>query len=159
MYANGFYARGVIKIDGVTYNPGAGVNTALDANNSTTANYGGLFRAGSSAGIGLYSIADNAGAVAGIYGVSTTAATGVFAVNSAGGPALSVVGPMNMTNSTVVANLNANLVNGLNFGTSPTSGSSSAIFSTTNKPGTPSATNSWLPVVISGTTWYIPIWI
>jgi hypothetical protein len=159
MYANGFYARGVIKIDGITYNSGVGVNTALDVNNSLTANYGGLFKAGNSAGIGIYGSADNSGAVAGIYGVSTTGAVGIYAVNVAGGNALSVIGPMTTTSSSVVANLNANYVNGLNFGTSPTSGSSAAIFSTTNKPGVPSATNSWLQVVISGSTYYIPVWI
>jgi hypothetical protein len=158
MYANGFYARGIVQINGITYNPTLGNNTALDVNNSGSAPYGGIFKAGSSAGTGIYAYA-SAGSSTAISAVSySSGATALYAGNSTGAYALLVDGLMSITNSYVVNNLNANYVNGLNFASYPVAGSTTGVLDLTNKPGVTGAYNSWLAVVIFGTTYYIPVW-
>jgi hypothetical protein len=52
----------------------------------------------------------------GVWGVGGAASTGVVAQNTGGGTALAVKGAMTIDNSTLVANLNADLLDGLNSG-------------------------------------------
>ena len=113
-------------------------------------------------GIGTYGYASGAGV--GVYGQCyTTGGIGVYASGAFGATALRVDGPMTMTNTSIVANLNADMVDGVHLAgllqtnNSVTSGSATATFSGTNKPGSNSSA-SWLPVTIAGTTYYIPVW-
>jgi hypothetical protein len=112
MFLNSIYARGIAKFDGA--NSASGGTYALVAN-SSIASQGGV--------IG-YSSAIFTGAIAG-YG-SSTAFGGYFdssgsqaalaCSRSGSGSALQVNGPMTITNSTVVTNLNANYLQGYTAG-------------------------------------------
>lgn len=105
---------------------------------------------------GVVGITHNS-SVAGIYGSASNAnAYGVYANHTGGGSALYVNGKMSITDPTLVTNLNAQLWNGLTVG-SPTTGSATVTFNSTNKPGS-NSTNTWLPITSGGVTVYIPVW-
>lgn len=169
MFANGFYARGVVKINGST-SSALGSTAAADLNSSGDADYGAVGFSDNAFGIGLVGYTSHASTGVGVQGTSTTAASfGVVAANNAGGTALYSSGKMQITNNTLVTNLNADLLDGLHASSfwqsggstvslsSVSSGSSLATFSTTTKPGSAS-TNTWVGIVINGTTYYIPAW-
>ena len=105
--------------------------------------------------------------------------------SSGSGPALQVYGgPMTISNSTLVTNLNADLLDGqhasnfvttsgtayaadrlngtagtniLRFVQGTLTGSATATFSGTNKPGSNSSA-VWIQIQIDGVTLYIPAW-
>ena len=169
MFANGFYSRGVVKINGSSASS-LGSTTAADINASGDADFGAVGFSDNAFGIGMVGYTTNASTGVGVQGTSTTSASyGVLAANNAGGTALYVSGRQQITNNTLVTNLNADLVDGLNASSfwqcggstvslnSISSGASTATFSTTTKPGTAS-TNTWVGIVINGTTYYIPAW-
>ena len=89
----------------------SGFTAAVHANTSLSSLNG--LQAFSGAGVGgraVYGLSVNG---YGVYGSGTTSgATGVQAVNSGGGDALSVSGRMTMTSTTLVSNLNADMVDG-----------------------------------------------
>jgi hypothetical protein len=115
-----------------------------------------------STGTGIYGETTSNG-----YGVQGWAGAsggqGIRAVGVSGATALFVDGPMQVTSTSTVSNLNADMVDGVHLAgllqtnNSVTSGSATATFSGTNKPGSNSSA-SWLPVTIAGTTYYIPVW-
>ena len=190
MFANGFYARGVVKINGSSASS-LGSSTSADLNASGDSDYGAVGFSDNAFGIGLVGYTSHASTGVGVQGTSTTTASfGVVAANNAGGTALYSSGKMQITNNTLVTNLNADLLDGNHasafLGVSATaadsdkldglhatsfwqsggstvslssvsSGSSTATFSTTTKPGSAS-TNTWVGIVINGTTFYIPAW-
>ena len=133
----------------------------------------------------------------GVIGWSNTG-TGVSAY-APSGTALNCNGVMVKTGTELVANLNADMVDGLHVGnsanqiplsnstmctglyaqltnyanfvwagyasttlklttTGPSVGGWSCSFNGANKPGNSYTSNVWLPVVINGTTYYIPVW-
>jgi hypothetical protein len=117
-----------------------GYSAAVEANSSTSASYGVVGRSGGGAGIlgthsgtgygvqGLLSLGvgaavfgqvastANAGAV-GVHGYTAkSSGIGVVAENAAGGTALSVSGPMSITSTTKVTNLNADRVDDYHAG-------------------------------------------
>jgi hypothetical protein len=83
---------------------------------------------------------------------------GVQANNPANGIALDVAGKMQISNNTLVTNLNANYVNGTSVTGIVASGSGVGTYLGTTKPSGTSTNNQWLAVVVSGTTYYIPAW-
>lgn len=182
MYLNSVYGRGIAKFDGA--NAASGGTYALVANSSIS----------SQGGVIGYSNAIFTGGMAG-YG-SNSAFGGYFdssgsqaalASNTSGsGAALQVNGPMTIFNSTLVTNLNADLLDGnhasafataaigtpayaadrlngsagsnvLRFVSGTTSGASTATFNAASKPGS-NSTNTWLVITIDATTLYIPVW-
>jgi hypothetical protein len=169
MFANGFYSRGVVKINGSSASS-LGSTTAADINASGDADFGAVGFSDNSFGIGVVGYTSNASTGVGVQGTSTTNASyGVLAANNAGGTALYVSGRQQITNNTLVTNLNADLVDGLNASsfwqcggstvslTSVGTGSSTGTFVGTTKPGA-SSTNTWITIVINGTTYYLPAW-
>jgi hypothetical protein len=169
IFANGFYSRGVVKINGSSASS-LGSTAAADVNASGDADFGVVGFSDNSSGIGVVGYTSNASTGVGVQGTSTTNASyGVLAANNAGGTALYVSGKMQITNNTLVTNLNADLLDGIQGSgfwqsggstvslNSVSSGSSTATFSTTTKPGSAS-TNTWVGIVINGTTYYIPAW-
>ena len=106
--------------------------------------------------------------VSGVLGVNTGSGTGVSAANTGSGPALQVIGPMTISNNTLVTNLYSQYTfylkgqgsgaSNLYFQTGPTTGASTASFTATNKPGTTSGSNTWIEVVIGGVSYQIPVW-
>lgn len=113
IFANGFYARGVVKINGSTINTTYSVTTAADINASGGSDFG-VIGYSNRVGAGILGWTDRASAGTGVQGSSTTVgSTGVVAVNNAAGTALSVQGRMQTTNNTLVTNLNADLLDGL----------------------------------------------
>jgi hypothetical protein len=159
MYANGFYARGVMVVNGSVYNPSFAVTTALNANQSGTSTDGITGYTSASIGHGVLGWTDNSGASAGVDGVSTVVGPyGVQAANLAGGFGLNVVGKMQINNSTLVSNLNADYVNGLHYAGVATPSTGTATFATTTKPSNTTTTNNWLQVIIAGVVYYIPAW-
>ena len=119
----------------------------------------------------------------GVEGNATTG-VGVYATATTG-KALSVVGTMSITSTTLVSNLNADMVDGLHatkfvrtdtsstitgnldvngdlrcntfrIDVTPTTGSALANFAA-NKPGGTS-TVKWFPISCNGVTYYLPVW-
>lgn len=106
---------------------------------------------------GIYGYASATGSK-GVFGSALSAsAVGVTASNGVGGTALQVLGPMTINNSTLVANLNAQKWNGFTTG-SVTTGSATATFVATNKPGANSS-NAWWVLSDGTTTLRIPCWL
>lgn len=162
MYANGFYARGVLKINGAVYNSGLGYTTAADVNGSGGASIGTVSYSNASTGFGLVGWTDSSSTYTGIQGSSTASgAYGVVANNNAGGTALYVAGKMQITNSTLVTNLNANYLRGLNYQNVPANGTGTANFVGTTKPSSGTSNNVWMKFILEdGTTVvYVPCWL
>jgi hypothetical protein len=107
--------------------------------------------------------AGNSGA-GGFFTNSSASGIGAVATNTGGGTALSVDGPMTISNSTRVTNLSADFArtligttsNQLRFVSGTSTGTSAATFSGV-KPGGAS-TNVWMTMQIDSTTIYIPVW-
>lgn len=113
MFANGFYARGVMKVNGSVYNPGLGYTTALDVNGSAGSAIGVVGYTNVSGGFGIVGYTTNAAAYAGVNGSSSqNGSPGVLANNTGGGVGLEVSGKMTISNNTLVTNLNADLLDG-----------------------------------------------
>lgn len=105
-----------------------------------------------------YGVVGNGGLGYGVYGTSGTSNKAVYANGSFG-----------TSSTTLVTNLNADMVDGLHAaafvqgaghttsigGTS--TGTATATFASTNKPGANSS-NVWLTITIDGSTLYIPVW-
>lgn len=134
--------------------------------------YAGLFNASGASQGGIKAFGgsgsavwgSNTGSGKGVYGeansgigVDGSSASGV-GVNaySATGVALNCNGPMTKTGAGVVANLNAELWNDLEF-LGMNTGSATGTYVSSNKPGS-STTNTWLVVKLGATDYYIPIW-
>jgi len=106
---------------------------------------------------GIYGYASATGSK-GVFGSAlSSSAVGVTASNGVGGTALQVLGPMTINNSTLVTNLNAQKWNGFTTG-SVTTGSATATFVATNKPGANSS-NAWWVLTDGTTTLRIPCWL
>lgn len=166
-------------------NPSGGFGTsALTVNSSLRADWGILAYGNGSGYSGVRGFnASNGGY--GLHGINNTAAgSGIRAENSSGA-ALSVVGYMTINSTTLVSNLNADMVDGLHatkfvrtdtsstitgnldvdgdlrcntfrIDATPTTGSATADFAP-NKPGGRS-TVKWFPISCNGVTYYLPVW-
>lgn len=138
-------------------------------------------------GAGVYGVGEGNGAAGVRGLSNNAGGFGLRGTNTAGGSALDLSsGTMTTANSTVVTNLNANYLQGLTssaFATTASgnvayasdrlngsagvnvlrfvqgtvTGSATASFSGTNKPGSASS-NVWIQITIDGTTLYIPAW-
>lgn len=134
----GVYGRGVIGVWGLAdVSNGSGVYGQANYSNSS----------------GVKGIAG--GSSWAVWGDNSGSGVGVRA-SSVSGTALQVEGPMTINNTTLVSNLNAEKWNGATLG-SVTTGAATANFVGTNKPGSTSS-STWLPIVVGGTTYYIPVW-
>ena len=149
-------------------------------------NGGGLKGYAGFAGVGVYGDGGTTGS-RGIAGVGrASGVTGVQATNTASGSALDVTqGYMTINSTTLVSNLNADMVDGLHatkfvrtdvsstitgsldvdgdlrcntfrIDATPTTGSALANFAA-NKPGGTS-TVEWFPISCNGVTKYLPVW-
>lgn len=105
-----------------------GVSQCVVANTSKSTSFGVRAYAGNAAG--LYGVADSVSGTAGVWGqgdiasgygvlgsASVSTAKGVKAQHEGSGTALSVVGPMTMTSTSTVSNLNADMVDGNHINT------------------------------------------
>lgn len=132
--------------------------------------YSGVFNSSGSAQGGVKAFGttgsavwgENTGSGNGVYGKSATGngvygegGTGVYA-KSVSGTALYVDGSMVKIGTSLVGNLNAELWGSMKV-TANTTGSATATFGASSKPGS-SSTNTWLVIDAAGTTYYIPIW-
>lgn len=148
---------------------------------------GGLKGNAGSSGVGVYGDGGTTGS-RGIAGVGrASSVVGVQATNTANGLALEVTqGYMIINSSTLVSNLNADMVDGLHAsrfvrtdinsavtgninitGTlqadnlridkTPTTGLGTANFVTASKPGGTSSVR-WIDINCNGTTYYLPVW-
>lgn len=162
MYANGFYARGVMKVNGSVYNSGIGSTTAVDVNAAAGATEGVVGYTNTSTGHGIVGWTNASVLATGVQGTGTTSATiGVTANNTGGGVALKVAtGRMTIDNSTLVTNLNANYLRGLNYQNVPANGTGTANFVGTTKPSSSTTNNVWMKFILEdGTTVvYVPAW-
>ena len=103
--------------------------------------------------------------LSGVYGISSSTGPGVTAHNAVGGTALSVIGAMTITSTSLVSNLYAQtaqemkgtVANTLKFRRGVVSGSATATFNAANKPGS-NTTNNWIELQIDSTTLYVPAW-
>jgi len=130
------------------------------ANNNNVA---GLFNATGSSAVGIQ--ANSQGSNPTIEAYSTGTGAGVYGSGSTNG--VYSAGPFGTSSSAFVNNLYSqytqNLVGQgsgtlLYFQTGPTTGSSTATFNPANKPGTTSGSNTWIEVIINGSSYQIPVW-
>lgn len=163
MFANGFYARGVMKVNGSVYNPGIGYTTALDANPSAGSSIGVTGYTNVSGGFGLVGWTDSASSYSGIIGTSVlNGSVGVIAANNGGGVALNVSGKMTITNNTLVTNLNADLLDGQHASSfvQVASGTSNDNYfyyvNNTTSPSNPTTPAAWIKVSTNsgGVVWF-----
>jgi hypothetical protein len=168
---SGFTWAGVFNASGAS-NGGvvafAAANYAINGNgtaNGATGVWGagtgstsnGVLGTGDS-GKGVYGFTTNVSNGFGVHGQSqASAGAGVKAENIGSGKGLQVIGPMTIDNNTLVSNLNANFINGNSISNSTGTGSATATFVNTNKPGANSS-NVWVLMNIGGTTIYVPGW-
>ena len=149
--------------------------------------YGYNSTSASNVGSGVHGVADGASAsgVRGIS--NSSGGYGVRATNNSAGVGLDISnGTMTTSNNTLVTNFNANYLQGnlasafatvavgtdayaanrlngsagsnvLRFVQGTVTGTATASFSGTNKPGANSS-NVWIQMTIDGTTFYIPVW-
>jgi len=158
MFANGFYSRGVVKINGSSASS-LGSTTAADVNSSGDADYGVVGFSDNAFGIGVVGYTNHISTGAGTQGTSlTNASYGVVAANNAAGTALFVSGKMQITNNTKVTNLNADLLNGLKFDSIAAAGTGTGNYVGTTKPSSTTTSNQWLKIDIGGVFYYIPAW-
>lgn len=126
---------------------------------SATAGSGGFGVRGSAGTSGSIGVSGTGGSASGAEGVRATQGSG-------GGVALAVVGPMTITSSALVSNLRAATCqladNSTKFATyadgGSSTGTSTATFVSTNKPGSNSS-NVWWSLTNGSTTIRIPIWL
>ena len=145
---------------------------------SATAGVGGFGVRGNAGTSGSIGVSGTGGSASGAEGVRATQGTG-------GGVALSVIGPMTISSSALVSNLNADMVDGLHASSfvrtdvnslvtgniditgwlqtdnlridkTPTTGVAVPTFAN-NKPGVAS-TVRWVDINCNGTTYYVPVW-
>ena len=93
-----------------------------------------------------------------IQAITVQSTRQVFIATPTSGPALSVAaGAAGQLTLTVAGNGAGNASIGIN--TSATTGTQTATFTATNKPGTATtAPTKWLPINLDGTKYYIPCW-
>lgn len=164
---------------------GSSIYTVV-CNAASITNGGGLKGYAGSNGVGVYGDGGTTGS-RGIAGVGrASGVTGVQATNTASGSALDVTqGYMTINSTTLVSNLNADMVDGLHatkfvrtdisstitgsldvdgdlrcntfrIDSTPTTGAATATFAA-NKPGGAS-TVKWVPISCNGVTHYLPVW-
>ena len=138
-----------------TYNNVAGAFTSA-ANSAIVASSTGTYPtiAANAQGSGAIGVSGYSVYGAGVYGSGST--NGVYSA-----------GPFGTSSTAFVNNLYAqytqNLVGQgsgtlLYFQTGPTTGASTATFNPANKPGTTSGSNTWIEVIINGSSYQIPVW-
>jgi len=163
MYANGFYARGVMKVNGAVYNPSLGYTTAIDVNASAGSSIGVTGYTNVAGGFGVVGWTQNAAAYAGVNGTSTqNGSPGVQANNTGGGVALEVAGKMTISNNTLVTNLNADLLDGkhasafVEIASGATNGDYLYYLNNNTAPTNPSTRAVWIKVATNtgGYVWF-----
>jgi hypothetical protein len=182
MYLNSVYGRGQAVFNGT--NTVGGYTFAMVTNSALGSN-GGLISYSASIFNGAVMGYGSSSAWGGYFDSSGTQAA-LACSRSGSGVALQVNGPMTITNTTLVTNLNAQYLNGnlssafatvasgtdayaanrlngsagtnvLRFVEGTVTGASVATFNGTNKPASDS-TNVWIKITIDSTTLYIPAW-
>jgi len=181
MFLNSIYARGVARFDGS--NSISGTTYSLVANSSLNTQ-GGIISYSNAIFTGAMAGYASGSAIGGyFYSNGSQAALASSSVGS--GNSLSVDGKMVINNSTLVTNLNADLLDGnhatafatsasgtpayaaerlngstanvLRFVQGTVTGSGIATFNNTTKPGGNTG-NVWMTITIDATTLYIPVW-
>ena len=149
---------GAARIDGAL--SGGWGSAALVANYGGISEYGVYaYSTGSGVAISGYALGSNGAGVSAIAGGA--AGVGILAENIHGGIALQVVGASSFVSG--VPNFNNVGINFAGdghlyyFGGGTVTGTSTATFTSTNKPGANSG-NAWIKVTIDSTVLYIPVW-
>jgi len=172
---NTFLTSGALR----GYNTSSGNGNAIYGYQNSTGN-GVLGQ--SASGIGVYGTGatgvqgnGNTGVIGngtnGVFGNGTSAGVygsgGTYGVYGSGTYGVYANGPFGTSSNSYVNNLysqfTVNLVGQgsgtlLYFQTGPTTGASTATFNPTNKPGATSGSNTWIEIVINGSSYQIPVW-
>lgn len=172
----GVVGYGAIGVVGVGTSAGTGVfgraagsgSKGVWGRSDGNSSYGGYFSTGGSGGgasnVALYALANNTAHTALRVDGKARFSDQIISELATG------TAPFSITSTTVVANLNADLLDGehasglaksigaqrVEIGNT-TTGASTATFNSTNKPGA-SSTNVWLQVVHGGNTFWVPAW-
>lgn len=161
-FLNSLYASGVVVIDGnQTASIGGGYTTALDANGTGVSDIGGLFYTSTNTdGYGVigYTGTGVTNAIGGQFLANDISSTGLVAANNNSGFALDVQGKMKINNTTLVTNLNADKIDGMDVTGIVAAGTGTGTYLGTTKPGTTTTNNQWLGITLGGVTYYIPVW-
>lgn len=141
------------------YARSTGVRTGVFGFNSGTGT--GIQGTNTGGGIGVFGSASGvSGSKGGEFVGSGNGVTALKAGKVSGsGNALEVVGPMTISSTTLVSNLNAQLWNSATLQMNAAAGSSTATFNNTTKPGTNSGGNGWMIITYGGTKYAIPTWV
>jgi hypothetical protein len=137
------------------------VTTAVTVNATSAADYGVYSYGNGSGGRGIIGVSSGTTGV-GVVGSALAAGTtaGVLALATGGATiALEVRGgAMIIDNSTLVTNLNADQLNGLQYDSIAAAGTGTGNYAGTTKPTATTTTNDWIKIKIGGTFYYIPAW-
>lgn len=159
MYANGFYARGKVQING---NNNDALSSAVRVNWYADANIGIVSAGNQSSGIGLNGTTNSFSGI-GVWGYAgTSSRAGVLAENSGSGVALEVAGKMVTNNNTLVSNLNADYLDNLHASAfvqvsgSTTNGKYLYYVNNTTSPSNPTTMAAWIKVSTNdgSTVWF-----
>lgn len=161
-FLNSLYASGVVVIDGnQTASIGGGYTTALDANATGVSDIGGLFFTNNNTnGYGVIGYTDvgTTSAKGGQFVANDASSTGLVASNNNSGFAIDIQGKMKINNTTLVTNLNADKIDGMDVTGIVAAGTGTGNYLGTTKPGTTTTNNQWLGITLGGVTYYIPVW-
>jgi hypothetical protein len=162
MFANGFYARGKVRIEG---NNDDLLGTALKSNENANAYFGIVGYDGIDSGRGVAGLSRTNNGV-GVVGsaINSACRAGVLAFTSGGAQvALEVSGRMLINNSTLVSNLNADLLDGkhasefVQVASGATNGDYLYYKNNTETPTNPTTIAAWIKVSTNtGGTVFLP---
>ena len=174
---NSFLTSGALR----AWNSSGGNGNAIYANQNGTG-VGVLAQSTSGTGVkatgdtGLNGIGVSVGVtgsgVNGVYGSGSSAGVygsgGTYGLYGSGTYGAYSNGPIGTSSNALVNNLYSQYTLNLKrqgsgsgdlyFYTGPTAGASVATFNATNKPGTTGGSNTWVEVVINGSSYQIPVW-
>lgn len=145
------------RFDGVTSASGSTYAGVFNLSGGANHGIGGF----ATTGQGVYGNSNSGIAVLGL----TSTGVGVRGQTTSSGTALEVLGRMTISDTGLVSNLYADnakqlkgqIGNNLTFQRGTLTGTATATFTTTNKPGANSE-NRWMEIKIDATTLYIPVW-
>jgi hypothetical protein len=144
---------GINTVSGVTY--------AVKANSTSASDSGLIGYTQSTIGAGVIGNSTNSGAYA-VVGTATNASNVASVLAQASGSATIALevrgGAMITDNSTLVANLNAEQLNGLQYDSIAAAGTGTGNYVGTTKPSSTTTNNEWIKIKIGGVFYFIPAW-
>lgn len=134
-------------------------NGVLSYDGSASDSVAGGFVSTSVNGMGVETSASGTGGKGIMASGSGAGRIGVQAIGTSGAVALSVLGTMTMSSTSLVSNLNSERWGGHRIASDDATGIRTATFAGNNKLGASNTTNTWIQITLgNGEVKYIPVW-